>query len=222
VTIDRVEGVDVIDVDSRRERKKQETHQRLLVSAWGLFRERGYDDTTVEAITEAADVAKSTFFNYFPTKEAIVDEIALWRIDRLGSRVLGADDVPARVVGRIKLLMSAMADELAPEDELTRHLFAARISAPIKRESAHRIGSLMQELITQAQARHEIRADVDAGLLARLLMTCFFYSVLRWHHHDGRHPDDPPDPSPLLAKERANAAVDALMDGLGGPEWRKM
>jgi hypothetical protein len=80
----------------------------------------------------------------------------------------------------------------------------------------------MQELITQAQARHEIRADVDAGLLARLLMTCFFYSVLRWHHHDGRHPDDPPDPSPLLAKERANAAVDALMDGLGGPEWRKM
>ena len=53
---------------SRRERKKKETRQRLLEAALRLFQEFGYDDTTVEEITRAADVAKSTFFNYFETK----------------------------------------------------------------------------------------------------------------------------------------------------------
>ena len=55
--------------ESRRERKKQETRLRLLRSAWQLFREKGFDNTTVEDITEAADVGKGTFFNYFATKD---------------------------------------------------------------------------------------------------------------------------------------------------------
>ena len=98
---------------SRRERKKQETRQRLLECAWNLFQERGYDDTTVEDITEAADVAKGTFFNYFCTKETLLDEIALWRIDLLGSHVLGADDAPQSTVDRIKCLVRAMAAEFS-------------------------------------------------------------------------------------------------------------
>jgi len=37
-----------------------------------LFRERGFHNTTVEDITNAADVGKGTFFNYFPSKEHIL------------------------------------------------------------------------------------------------------------------------------------------------------
>ncbi|HZE33444.1 MAG TPA: TetR family transcriptional regulator [Actinoallomurus sp.] len=37
-----------------------------------LFREQGYDATTVEQITEAAEVSPSTFFRYYPTKEDTV------------------------------------------------------------------------------------------------------------------------------------------------------
>src|SRR5712691_7867627 len=55
-----------------RERKKQETAERLYHTALNLFSERGYDATTVEEIAQAADVAKGTFFNYFPTKDAVL------------------------------------------------------------------------------------------------------------------------------------------------------
>jgi AcrR family transcriptional regulator len=233
---------------SRRERKKQETRQRLLECAWNLFQERGYDDTTVEGITEAADVAKGTFFNYFTTKESILDEIALWRIDLLGNHVLAADDVPEGAVARIKRMVWAMADEFSPERELPQHLLIARISAPIRHESAHRLGSIMHDLVQQGQDSGEIRKDVDAGLIARLLLTGTFYHFMWFHHPAEKHPPDshPPDshsegiPSALhqdtehgtradcgadtqyelLLEAKLIESVDALMDGLGGPRWR--
>jgi AcrR family transcriptional regulator len=174
-------------IASRRERRKRETHQRLLKCAWELFQERGYDDATVEDITEAADVAKGTFFNYFSTKEAILDEIALWRIELMGHHVLAAEDVPESAVARIKRMVRTMAAEFSPEHELPQHLLIARISAPIRHESAHRLSSIMYDLVRQGQASGEIRADVDAGLIARLLLTSAFHHFMWFHHPADKH-----------------------------------
>nr|WP_253195356.1 TetR family transcriptional regulator [Streptomyces sp. JHA26] len=52
-----------------RERKKQRTRDTLLRSALELFTERGYEETTVDDIVEAADVSQRTFFRYFTSKE---------------------------------------------------------------------------------------------------------------------------------------------------------
>ena len=60
---------------SRRERKKQQNRQRLLDCAIDLFQTQGFDKTTVDDIAEAADVSRGTFFNYFPTKEHLLDDI---------------------------------------------------------------------------------------------------------------------------------------------------
>ncbi len=53
---------------SRRERKKAEQRQRIYETALRLIEAKGFDEVTVEEITEAADVGKGTFFNYFPSK----------------------------------------------------------------------------------------------------------------------------------------------------------
>ena len=58
--------------DGLRDRKKENTRQALIEAAWRLFRDKGYDATTIEEIAEVALVSKRTFFRYFPTKEAIV------------------------------------------------------------------------------------------------------------------------------------------------------
>src|SRR5215470_9181781 len=55
-----------------RERKKAKTRAAIRQHAFQLFREQGYEATTVEQIAEAAEVSHSTFFRYFPTKEAVV------------------------------------------------------------------------------------------------------------------------------------------------------
>ena len=194
------------ECDSRRERKKSETRQRLLEAAWRLFQEWGYEHTTVAQITEAADVGKGTFFNYFETKDEIVDQIALWRIDLLGSHILGEGDVPHSALARIKLLIKAMADEFSPEQELSKQVFLARMGARFRHESAHRIGSLMYELVGQGQASGEIRDDVDQGLVSRLLMAALFHYLMRGWHHDEDFPEE----------DKLMDVVDILMDGLSG------
>jgi len=59
-------------MSGKREIAKYERRERLYEAALSLFRSQGYDATTVDQITRRAGLAKGTFFNYFPTKDAVL------------------------------------------------------------------------------------------------------------------------------------------------------
>src|SRR5215471_308580 len=65
----------------RRQRRSEETRNRILQATAKLFMQHGFSNVTVEQITEAADVGKGTFFNYFPTKEHVLVALAQQRTD---------------------------------------------------------------------------------------------------------------------------------------------
>jgi AcrR family transcriptional regulator len=59
-------------VAGRRERKKAATRQAIADAALRLFLERGYDRVSIRDVADAADVATTTLFKHFPSKEALV------------------------------------------------------------------------------------------------------------------------------------------------------
>src|SRR5258708_21486901 len=58
--------------DGRREGKKSRPRQDLVEAATRLFATQGYSNTTIEQITELADVSTRTFFRHFASKEDVL------------------------------------------------------------------------------------------------------------------------------------------------------
>ena len=98
-----------------RERKKARTRAAIREHAFRLFREQGYDATTVEQIAEAAEVSPSTFFRYFPTKEDVVlqDDMELLWIDALRAQPAGLSTIAAIRASLHDAFASMSADDLA-------------------------------------------------------------------------------------------------------------
>jgi AcrR family transcriptional regulator len=72
-----------------RERKKQRTREAIVDAALRLFEERGFDQTTIADIAEAADIAPRTFFGYFPSKDDVVFADFQETLDGLSARLDG-------------------------------------------------------------------------------------------------------------------------------------
>src|SRR5512137_3046046 len=71
----------------RRQRRSAELRERIFRAALDLFAKKGFAETTVEDITNAADVGKGTFFNYFPSKDHILLAFGEMQLGRLQAAV---------------------------------------------------------------------------------------------------------------------------------------
>ena len=70
----------------KREIQKQQARERILDEALNLFSERGLEKTTVADIVERCQIARGTFYNYFPDMNALFDAL----IDQLNLQVIEA------------------------------------------------------------------------------------------------------------------------------------
>jgi AcrR family transcriptional regulator len=158
-TIERILG--------RRERKKQQTRDALEATAWRLFQRKGYDQTTIEDITDAVDVSPRTFFRYFDSKEAVL--FGDWRsnLDSITELILSrpADEAPL-----VALFEAAKELEGLNKAEQSRLLMRKKLS-----ENSRKIGEYERNVINlefeRAVARalaQRLDADPDTDLRPNL------------------------------------------------------
>jgi AcrR family transcriptional regulator len=171
----------------RRQRHQIETRQRIFRAALDLFAKRGYLETTVEDITEAADVGKGTFFNYFPTKEHVLEYYGEERVQALERGLAEARSGKRPVLAVLRELATDLAGQSSESPELLRAVFAANMtSAVVLKELQKRIvrgRQILTEIIELGQKSREIRGDMPASEMARLFRLMFMGVTVAWAAH---------------------------------------
>jgi AcrR family transcriptional regulator len=82
-------------VTGLRQRKKRRTSDAIVSVAADLFREPGYEETTIEMISSAAGVSPGTIYNYFGTKNAILTAVVTRDTESALDLASGAIDLQA-------------------------------------------------------------------------------------------------------------------------------
>jgi AcrR family transcriptional regulator len=147
-----------------RERKKQQTREKIERVALQLFGERGYDETTLAEIAEAADVAPRTIFAYFESKEDILfcDEPLLY--DRL-ERTLTQRPPGATTVDALREFVSSIS--AADEQTKLRKRIIGVNEGLRRRERAH--SAPLERLVAESISR-DLGTDPDDDDVRPLLI----------------------------------------------------
>ena len=110
-----------------RERKRTRTMRMIQSEALRLFAERGYEDTTIEEIADAAAISARTFFRYFPTKEDVV----LWdEYDPVSAEMLAARPAGEPIVQSVCAISREVLAQLQRRDR-DRLLLRVRLTAAV-------------------------------------------------------------------------------------------
>ncbi len=177
----------------RRERKKQATRQALRRAALRLAAEHGVDHLTVEEISEAADVAPRTFFNYFTCKdEALVGGSEEFREELRAAVAARPAGEPATRTLRAVLKEVATAhtsDEHQEEVRLRQRLVTDNPSL-LPRHLARFAG--IEQAVAEAMAERtgtDPEHDLRPSLLAAVGAAVGRVAIRRWTADDSQPMD---------------------------------
>lgn len=176
---------------SRRERKKQQTRYALRDAALRLFATKGFERTTVEDITEAADVSPRTFFLHFASKEDVLLDPLYERLSAARAQ-LAATPPDRDPVELLRDMLRAMLSRL-PEgvaDRVTL-LLQARIredAARVLARMAERLHGLAEEATRAVAARtgEDPGKDLYPQLLVAVAMSALKVGLTTWYQRGGR------------------------------------
>lgn len=172
-----------------RERKKLRTRRALADAALRLFTEKGFGATTLEEVAEEAEVSKSTFFRFFPAKEAaaIEAEAELWTayLTALADRELSGP-----VLAELHQILAGTIARLDPgwDDRFlaTRRVIIAEPDTLLKYVEHYRAG-IKNQIVTRLADKLELDPDdLRLRVLAELATTAFTLAGRPWVYDGGQ------------------------------------
>jgi AcrR family transcriptional regulator len=156
----------------------------LFHAALKLFAEKGFAETTVEDITNAADVGKGTFFNYFPSKDHILLAFGEMQLGKLQEAINIARRTNEPMPEFLRALGMRMTQEPTRNPAIIRALLQAYLSTTPVREAMidlqNRVHALHTQMIQLGQERGEIRSDLPAADIAYVFRQTIFGTLLIW------------------------------------------
>lgn len=168
----------------RRQRRAAETRLRLFRCALQLFAERGFPNVTVEDITEAADVGKGTFFNYFESKDHVLGVMAEIQLGKLKEAVVLAESGEQSIYSVLHRLFLRIAEEPGRSPDLARTLISSFLASKVVRHLIDQKLCEGRKMLCQVVAAGQKRKEIDPRLkkekVAIQLQQAFMGTLLLW------------------------------------------
>ncbi len=147
-----------------------------------LFEEQGSSQTTIEQITERVDVSPATFFNCFPTKEAVLGDYYRANHQELLRR---AGELEGRSVrDRFLELSKWQEDRAQKKGRLFKILLQEFLSRPellaATKETAMASFQPLLGWVEEGKKRGEVRGDLDALLVVKTISNVWNGTMLEW------------------------------------------
>ena len=195
---------------SRQERKAQ-LRQQIRETALRLFHERGFDETRVQDVIDLVGISEKTFFNYFPSKQAVLETTAAETIAAYQALLeYELADVRRPVLARLTEIVELWGESFADDREflatvVTRTSAFFGASGPM-RDQQRATQLLLAALLRQGQESGEIAAGHEPVQLAELLSAMLLLTTINWLDRWWDTEDDP-------LRDRLLRALDVFMGG---------
>lgn len=174
---------------SRRDRKKKKTQEALEATAWRLFQRKGYDQTTIEDITEAVDVSTRTFFRYFDSKEAVL--FGDWRsnLPIVSELILARPPGEPPIVALYEASKELVELYMAERSKVLMRKKLAATSKYIGDYERNVVFAALEETVTQALAQRlnlDPETDLLPSLYASVAVGAFYTTKTVWVANGGQ------------------------------------
>lgn len=153
--------------ETPRNRRQEETFQKVLAAGIEMLRESSYADLTVRAVAARAKVAPATAYTYFSSKNHLIAEVYLDLVRQVPYFTDVNDSMVTRVDKAVRALTLVVADEPEVAAACTTALLGGG-SDPAVRKVRDRIGAEIHKRIRSA-----VGPDADSRIVSALEMTFF-------------------------------------------------
>lgn len=185
---------------TRFERKKAATKEKIFNTAIDLFLRKGYEETTVDEIVEKADVAKGTFFNHFPTKDALLSYLGQQRVavleDLLEKEFGNVSTSKEQIFSWLRVYGGINEENKEITALISREIFKTFFcGGEAEQQNILQLNELLAEIIKKGQQQGEFRHDFSPKKGADLFIAMYFFTVFQW-----------------LEREKNSSLVDELIE----------
>lgn len=147
---------------SRSQKRAKRTRKKLKEAALDVFSEKGIDATTVEEITEKADVGKGTLYQHFDDKEEIVVTLVEESIEHLIERIRSYESAPETLEDMLEHLLNAHYEFFVDSSEEFLLLFQGKLLLKLRSDT---LGELEEPYLRYLE---EIENQVSSYLSPRI------------------------------------------------------
>jgi AcrR family transcriptional regulator len=169
---------------------KQSARDRLAEAAFALFAERGYEQTSIDDITERAGLGRTTFFRHYRSKEDVIFPDHDLLLAQIGERLRTSSDATAllAVSDAVRLVLKHYVEE----GDLARRRYALTSGVPALRDreiaSVARYQRLFREFIAEWMGDPAEPAPLRAELMAAAVVAAHNHVLRRWLRGESPNP----------------------------------